>query len=205
MKIYVDGLERSGNVYLSYVLGYSFDQEIKSTRSHFVETLKNYKDFDPFIVPLRDALESVSSAKVYRDYVYKNKTVDYVDKENTEFEVILKRYKDYTDYLVENPQFFIAPFYAFTKDHNIVVSKIIKFYPNHKELIQKNVLTKEEIFNKMFDGIDKMAYHPQLGNFPREDNEEKYQIRYILLDKYNKEIDDIQSNIDILYKRYEAI
>lgn len=204
MLLYLDGLERSGNVYLSYALSYSFGVEVISSKTHMLETLKDYKGSDPFIVPVRDALDSISSAKVYRDYVYNNKGVNYVNKENTEFEVILKRYREYTDYLVENPQFFIAPFYAFTEDHNLVVNKIIKFYPNHKHLKNTSVLTKEKIFSNI-QGIRENAYHPQLGNLPREDNKEKYQMRSILLEKYNKEIANIQSNIDILYKRYEAI
>jgi hypothetical protein len=67
--IYLDGLERSGNVYLSYVLNESMDIELRTLRNHKIEVLKEYNRTNAFIVPVRDAFESIASAKVYRDYV----------------------------------------------------------------------------------------------------------------------------------------
>ena len=124
MKLYLDGLERSGNVYLSYLLGFSLGLKIDSLRTHHLSTLIEYKGSEPFIVPVRDALPSLVSAKVYRDYVFNNKLYgDYTGSE-AKIERILERYKEYTDYLLDNPQFFIAPFDAFTKDHEVFVDRV---------------------------------------------------------------------------------
>jgi hypothetical protein len=205
MIIYLDGLERSGNVYLAYALGYCFGKEIRSTRSHSVETLKNHRISDPFIVPVRDAVDSIASAKVFRDYIFENQITEDAYKMNSELDKIISRYQEYIKYLVDNPQFFIAPFHEFIKDHNAVVDKIIKFYPDHEFLKNKKITTKEEIFLQIESKIFNNAYHPQLGNFPREDNEKKHQIKSLLLTKYNTEIESIQKKISILYQRYYDI
>ncbi len=209
MIIYLDGLERSGNVYLTYALSSCFEINIESTRSHSIETLKNYKKFDAFIVPVRDAVDSIASAKVWVDYFSDNNMSNSNQQNTSNLETIIKRYKGYINYLVDNPQFFIAPFHKFIDDHNAVVDKIIKFYPDYEFLKNKKITTKEEIFlqieSKIKSNIYKNAYHPQIGNFPREDNEKKHQIKSLLLTEYNKEIESIQEKIEILYQRYDDI
>jgi hypothetical protein len=209
MIIYLDGLERSGNVYLTYALGCCFEKEIRSTRSHSVKTLKNHRISDPFIVPVRDAVDSIASAKVFRDYIFENQITEDAYGMNSELDKIISRYQNYIEYLVDSPQFFIAPFHKFIDDHNAVVDKIIKFYPDHEFLKNKKITTKEEIFSqvelKIKSNIYKNAYHPQIGNFPREDNEKKHQVKSLLLTKYNKEIESIQEKIEILYQRYDDI
>jgi len=205
MQIYLDGLERSGNVYLSYVIGLSTGIKLNSLRTHSVETLKKYKGSDPFIVPVRDALDSITSAIIFRKYVFDNKMFGDLTGSEAKIERIIKRYKEYTDYLVDNEQFFIAPFHEFTKDHNLIIEKITKFYPEWKDVNKIHKLSKEDIFLKIKEKQDEYYYHPELGNFPRQESKEKYQIKNLLLEKYSDDIDYIQSNVNILYKRYEAI
>jgi ABC-type antimicrobial peptide transport system permease subunit len=171
----------------------------------FLYFLLPYTYSEPFIVPVRDALDSIASAKVFRDYVFENKLFGDKSESEKNIDVIISRYKAYIEYLVEHPKFFIAPFHEFTKDHNLVVDKIIKFYPNVDLFKNKNVLTKEEIFLKIKETAHDYAYHTELGNFPREDNDKKYQIKDLLTDQYKQDIQDIQDKIDILYQRYYDI
>jgi len=203
MTIYIDGLERSGNVYLTNVLQYSFQHKIVTKRDHIVSTLKNYKGSDPFIVPVRDALDSIASAKVFRDYVFNNKLFNDTNPNENKIENIIKRYSEYMDYLVENPKFFIAPFNEFTNDHNMVVSKIISFFPEHEFLKNKKRVSTEYIFSKVRE--DEYSHHPELGNFPRQESEQKNEIKCLLFSQYGKEIQEIQDKINILYQRYYDI
>jgi hypothetical protein len=199
----MDGLERSGNVYLSHVLSVSFGIEIKSVRTHRILTLMEHKGSDPFIVPLRDALDSITSAKLFADYTFSNNLFN--NNNETKIEEIIKRYEKYIDYLIKNPKFFIAPFHEFTKDHNPVISKIIKFYPNCKFLENRQIKTKKEILLSIKEKDFKYSYHPELGNFPRSESQEKQQTRSLLVNKYSKEISNIQEKINILYQRYYEI
>jgi hypothetical protein len=199
--INIDGLERSGNVYLGYVLGDSFGAEIKSVRTHELKTLINYKDSDPFIVPVRGALDSIASAKVFRDYVYDNKLYGDRNRDESSLETIVARYKKYIDYLLENPQFFIAPFHEFTKDHGPVIDKIVKFYPDVQFLRKKHPSTKKDIL--LSASLTKNAFHKELGNFPREEVYKKYTIKDLLLAQHGHDIHYMQNKINSLYQRYD--
>jgi hypothetical protein len=201
----MDGLERSGNVYLSHVLTVSFGTEVKSARTHLVKTLIEYKGSDPFIVPLRDQLDSITSSKLFADYIFNNNLFNNNNNNGTKIEIIIKRHERYVDYLIENPKFFIAPFHEFTKDHNTVIDKIIKFYPDCKSLKNRKIKTKEEILLNIQEKDFKDSHHPELGNFPRTESQQKQVIRSLLLNKYSKEISRIQEKNNILYQRYYNI
>jgi hypothetical protein len=200
MKIYLDGLERSGNVYLSYALGWATGLEVNAKRTHRVETLKEYNQDYPFVVPVRDALPSIASAKIYRDKVFSDNLYGVEESLTKEFEEIIKRYAEYIQYLVDNPKFFIAPFHEFTKDHNKVIYSLSKKYPSIT--IETNVSAKDII--ELASAETKNVFDTELGNLPRP-TPKKEEIEEILKTKYLKEINDIQSNIDILYKRYYEI
>lgn len=205
MKLYLDGLERSGNVYLSYLLGFSLGLKIDSLRTHHLSTLIEYKGSEPFIVPVRDALPSLVSAKVYRDYVFNNKLYgDYTGSE-AKIERILERYKEYTDYLLDNPQFFIAPFDAFTKDHEVFVDKLIKFYSSTYNLTKRKMLTSEEILIRIKESGHLPDENPHMGNLPREEALEKKGIESLLKEQYSEQVYAIQENINKLYERYNSI
>jgi hypothetical protein len=207
MIVYLDGLERSGNVFLSYVVGESLDVELKSLRTHTVDVLRGYSDSNPFIVPVRDALPSITSAKIFRDYVHKNRLFNDNNDHESNIDTIILRYKEYIKYLVDSQQFFIAPFHCFTQDHNDTVDKIVRFYKDC-DLKVINRYTKEEILSNLEKDkseFGEYAFHPQLGNFPRETSQEKMNVDLMLRDRYSKDIDAIQSNIDILYSRYYSI
>ena len=202
MQLYHDGLERSGNVYFSHCLGMTLKVELKSVRTHNVLTLKEYKEPYPFIISLRDALPSITSSKVFRDYFMQNNLVTNTEKATSDPDVIIQRYQEYTDYLLANEQFFIAPFHEFTKDHNAVIDKIIKVYPELE--IRTRVSTFEDIF-KHANHEGALVLHPHMGNFPREDVKEKEEVKQMFLEKYSKEIAGIQETIDKLYLRYDSI
>jgi len=207
MIIYLDGLERSGNVFLSYAIGESMDVELKSLRTHTIATLKDYNETNPFIVPVRDALPSIVSAKIFRDYVHNNKLFNDNDPHESNLETIISRYKAYVSYLVDSPKFFIAPFHRFIEDHNETIDKIVKFYNNDSFKITDRYTKEEIVLNAKKDENDfgKYAFHPQLGNFPRTKGQEKEDVESMILSKYAEDINDIQKNIDILYERYYAI
>lgn len=218
MAIYLDGLERSGNVYLSHAVSLITGEEIISSRRHTIEALKNYDKEFPFIVPVRDAIDSISSAKIYRDqYLLEYsemianlenedcKTTDEITIElkniitTSELKNIIERYKEYTRYLVNNPKFFIAPFDEFTEDVNKVIEKLSKQYPDIK--IYRNV-TSEEVKN--YASHNKNAYHPEYGNLSRE-TPKQLKIQELLKSEFLEEIQIIQANIDKLYKRYHEL
>lgn len=208
--IYLDGLERSGNVYLSAVIDKSMDVQIKAVRSHDINTLKQYKRANPFVVPVRDAFASIASSKVYRDYVHANGLYNDIDSDNNNLDVIILRYKEYIDYLIKSPKFFIAPFHRFTEDHNETCKKIVKFYEDTSRLSITRTLTKEEMLaeilsDQKYSDWGDIWFHKELGNFPRSQSESKAEVESILADKYSKEIEEIQSGINILYQRYYDI
>ena len=193
MTIYIDGLERSGNVYLSYAIGMATGCRIVAKRTHDLEVLKNYKEEHPFIVPVRDALPCIASAKIFRDKRASNP--DNLER-SEELDQMLKRFLQYTEYLVDNPKFFIAPFHEFIKDHNSVILKISNQYPT---IINRNSVTSEDIKKRL--SKDKDALDPELGNLPRP-TPKKGEVEKILKDQFSQQIQGIQSNIDKLYQRY---
>jgi hypothetical protein len=200
MNIYLEGIERSGNVFLSYCLGLSIENDLISTRNHELDSIKGYCGNEPFVVPVRDALDSVISSKVYRDYVVINKLYGAKDDEHADIGFIINRYKKYMTFLLHNEKFFIAPFHEFTKDHNGVIDVLVKKYPG---LSIEKYYTKEEMIKEILEkdkggGIE----HPELGNLPRTHSLEKTKIKKILLSDYKEQIKEIQDIIDLLYERY---
>jgi hypothetical protein len=200
MKIYIDGLERSGNVFLSYAIGMTTGIEVVSIRNHKIEALQNYKEEYPFIVPVRDALPSIASAKIYRDKVFEQTLFGVVETTTKELGYIIKQYSEYVKYLIANPRFFIAPFNEFTKDHNKVIYMISKMYPEIK--IIKNVTYDEIVDITTKQKTD--AFDVELGNLPRA-TPKKTEIEETIKSTYQKEINEIQANIDVLYQRYYKI
>jgi hypothetical protein len=200
MKVYVDGLERSGNVFLSNAIGSTLGVMVDSKKTHYIHTLKEYKKDYPFVVPVRDALPSIVSAKIFRDRVFATQL--YVDNEarNSFLENIIKRYDEYIQYLVDHPEFFIAPFHVFTKDHNLVIDALVKMHPKLKRV---KTLTSKEIIDKAIDS-DPQSLDSYLGNFPRQHVEEKKDIEQTILKNHSEEISQIQEKIQLLYKRFDS-
>jgi hypothetical protein len=201
-KIYTEGIERSGNVFLTYRLIHSFNSEIISNRDHTLTTLKNYTGSDPFIVPVRDALPSIVSSKIYRDYVFKNSLYGNTDGWDTNVEIIIARYKEYMEFLLDHPKFFIAPFDEFTKDHDIFLDVLVSQYPH---LEKKKSITQEELLKKIYKWESQVkieSKNPAIGNVPRQASADKEKITEEILLGYSHEIKEIQKNIDLVYKRY---
>jgi hypothetical protein len=201
-KIYIEGIERSGNVFLNYCITHSINCEMISNRDHTLKSLKNYSGNDPFIVPVRDALPSMTSSKIYRDYVFKNSLYGNTDGIDSNIETIIGRYKEYMTFLLDHPKFFIAPFHEFTKDHNMFLDVLVSQYPH---LPRYNNITKDELF-KRIEAWEKQANidskNPEIGNLPREASVEKEKIKEKLLLNHSHEIEQIQKTIDLLYERY---
>jgi hypothetical protein len=201
MKIYVDGLERSGNMFLCWALGNAVNIDIESKKTHTLDILENYTNDFPFIVPLRDALPSMTSAKVYLDrFALKNPHITSISSNST-MQKIIDKYLKYTQYLLDHPEFFIAPFHEFTKDHNKVIDVIIKTYPSLK---REHTSTSQEIMDNAAKK-NKDIYDPYLGHFPREEAKEKSQIEFLFITNHIEEILQIQRNIDKLYERYYSL
>jgi hypothetical protein len=201
MKIYLESLERSGGTFFSFAIALSTGIDVTRKTDHMLSTLKEYDQEYPFIVALRDALPSIVSSKIYRDYMYNNKLYNSYDIENTLLETIIGRYKEYTEYLLDNPKFFIAPFQEFTKDHNKVIGVIAHTYPSIKNVKQT---TYKEISERA-ESVINTIYEPEIGNLPRKTNEIKDEIENLILKNYSEDIKLIQSNINKLYNRYYAL
>ena len=195
MIIYVDGLERSGNTFLAGAMGYTLGTEVISLGSHRISTLKEAKKDSLFLVPVRDVVPSIVSAKVYRDYLWQNNMQ--TNERTGNPEELITRYTEYTEYLLDNDNFFIAPFHEFTKDHNKVADVIAKNFSEYS-VVQR--LTAKEIIERV--GENPQLDNAYLGNFPREHAKENEEVKQMFLSEYKNEIDYIQSNIDELYKRY---
>jgi hypothetical protein len=173
--------------------------DIISPRTHRLETLKNYNKPNPFVVPVRDALPSIASAKIFKDWVLESGSFTLREK-TQDPGYIIEQYNIYMQYLVDNPKFFIAPFHEFTKDHNKVISKLSKQYSFIQNV--RNV-TYEEIAEASFKH-DSMVFNPETGNLPRP-NPKKEEVEKMLLSEYLEEIEGIQLNIDKLYERYYSL
>jgi len=201
MNIYVESLERSGSTFFSYAISMATGIDVVSSPDHTLRPLKEYDKDYPFIITLRDALPSITSSKIYRDYMYNNKLSNSKDIENTLLETIIGRYKEYVEYLIDNPKFFIAPFQEFTKDHNKVIEVIARTYPSIKNVIP---VTYEEISERAAS-IIKTIHQPEIGNLPRQDYELKDEVKNNILKNYSEDIDYIQTQINKLYNRYYAL
>jgi hypothetical protein len=199
MKIYLDGLERSGNVFLSYAISLITGKEVVAVRDHMVKVLKDYDKEYPFVVPVRDALPCIASAKIYRDKVVTNKFHESGENDTKEFPHIIKVHAEYIQYLVDNPKFFIAPFHEFTKDPMKFMCKLSNKYPDIKVT---NSITCEKIKEIVSQNED--AYDTESGNLPRT-TPKKQEIEEILKSQFLEEIQAIQLNIDTLYERYSNL
>lgn len=200
MKIYVDGLERSGNTFLAGAIGCAFCVDTIPLWDHSLDAVKNRDKEGIFIVPVRDALPSLVSGIMYKKYATENDIVRNPNKGVYEsIDLVIQRYKDYTDYLLENEDIFIAPFHEFTKDHHAVTDLIAKIYDI--KVCQR--LTAQEIIRGI--GQPDEVNNSYLGNFPRASAPEKQEAEEMLLSTYKTEIDAIQKNIEKLYERYYAL
>ena len=211
MHIYIDGLERSGNAFLSAAIGASLKTQVTPKFTHLVSALEEREEDSLFVVPVRDVLPSIVSAKIYRDYQWDNDIPRQDNLLGREHErtgdpqELIERYTQYTDYLIDHDDFFIAPFHEFTKDHNKVIEVMIKPFPEYS--IQQR-FNKEEMLHICdlhytdFNPAVNEQTKPYLGNYPRESTKEKETIKEMFISRYSNELSYIQSNIDELYKRY---
>jgi hypothetical protein len=211
MSIYIDGFERSGNTYLAVCIGTTLGIEVFPQFTHLISTLEERDKNFLFVVPVRDALPSIVSAKLYRDYQWENnilrqdKIFGRKHDRTGDPEELIQRYTEYTQYLLDHDEFFIAPFNEFTKDHNRVIDVMIKDYPQYSAAQRFTKKEMIDICNKYYEGRSSDVNEKSnayLNNFPREQAKEKKQVEELFISKYSKEINNIQSNINHLYKRY---
>jgi hypothetical protein len=182
-------------------------KEIKSVRSHNIKTLQDYKEKYPFVVPVRDAMESISSAKIYRDKSFLDhpermarlEGTNNPDEHSLQIENIIQRFLDYTQYLIDNPRFFVAPFNEFTKDATPVMQKLSNQYPRITIL---NNVTNQDIEDLC--SIGENMFHTEAGNLPRP-TPKKEEMEEMLKSQFSIEIQAVQTNVDKLHKRYDAL
>jgi hypothetical protein len=200
MKIYVDGLERSGNTFLAGAIGCAFCVDAIPLWDHSLDAIKNRDLESAFIVPVRDALPSLVSGMMYKKYATEKGIIKNPNKGIYEpIELVIQRYNDYTDYVLEQEDIFIAPFHEFTKDHHAVTDVIARIYGF--TVCQR--LTAQEIMDAM--GQPDEVNNSYMGNFPRASAPEKEEAHNFLLSNFKNEIDAIQLKIEKLYERYYAI
>jgi len=197
MTIYVDGFERSGNTFLGEAMGWTLETNVVTLRSHKISNLQDKLAEDIFVVPVRDALPTLVSAKVYRDYLWDN-DIQVNDRTGDPAE-LLERLTAYVDYLLTDEEVFIAPFDNFVADHNAVIDVFVAKYPTYSvasrytedQVIAKNEFTQEEKEN------------PHIGNFPRAlATDEVSDAQSIFLNTYGTQIQSLQNKINTLYHRY---
>jgi len=202
IKIYLDGLARSGNVFLSFAINSFFGNEVVSKRTHELSSLKKYEPGNCFIVPVRDALPALVSNVTYIDYVISKEIFGASETSKNYLDKLILDNLEYLEYLVNNEHFFIAPFEEITKDH-ISVCKVIA--AEYKELYVSGALQSSEELIKAAEKTNEYLYDPHIGNVPRSSNLETKETERMLLSKYAQELDQMQNSINILYKRYYKI
>ena len=203
MTIHIDGLERSGNTFLAAAISLITGVDAVAEKYHLVSALEERDRSLPYVIPVRDVLPSIVSAKLYRDYQWENniprqdKLLGRKHERTGDPQELIERYDEYIDYLIKHDELFIAPFHEFTKDPNKVVKVIVKKFSDYS--IQQT-MTVEEIL-KVCE-----HYYPSknkyLSNFPRDHAKEHGEVKEMFLSNYAKELEEIQSNINELYNRY---
>jgi hypothetical protein len=202
MYIYLDGLARSGNVFLSFALNSFFENQIISKRTHDISSLKKYIKGTCFIVPVRDALPSLVSNVIYMDHVISNEMFGGSKVSNNYLDNLVSSNKAYLEYLVEHDNFFIAPFEEITKDHISVCRVVAAQYP---ELTPSGKIESSKELIATAEKTNPYLYDPHIGNVPRDSNLDKSETEAILVSKYGKELEEMQKSIEILYDRYHSI
>lgn len=203
MTIHIDGLERSGNTFLAAAVSLITGVDAVAEKYHLVSALEERDRSLIYVIPVRDVLPSIVSAKLYRDYQWENnlprqdKLLGKKHERTGDPEELIGRYTEYIDYLINHEELFIAPFHEFTKDPNKVVGTIVKKYPQYSI---KERLSVEEILKvceKYYPS--KNAY---LSNFPRDHAKEHSEVKEMFLSNFGEELSNIQSDINRLYTRY---
>lgn len=202
MKIYLDGLARSGNVFLSFAINSYFQDDVVSDRTHEISSLKKYKPGDCFIVPVRDALPALVSNITYIDYVISNKMFGASKKSKNYVKKLILDNLEYIKYLLDNTHFFIAPFKEISENHLSVCQVISAEYP---ELHISGKMESSQELIKEAEKTNEHLYNPYIGNVPRKSNLETKHTKEMLLSNYAAEIDQMQNYINILYERYYKI
>ena len=203
MTIHIDGLERSGNTFLAFAIGLTTESDAVAEKYHLVSALEERDKESIYIIPVRDVLPSIISAKLYRDYQWANnlprqdKIMGRKHERTGDPKELIERYTEYIDYLVKHEELFIAPFHEFTKNPLRVVETIVKKYPQYSI---KQKLTAEEILDVCDQHYG--SRNTYLSNFPRTLAKEHEDIKQMFLSNYKNELDSIQSKIDKLYERY---
>jgi hypothetical protein len=197
MTIYVDGFERSGNTFLGEAMGWTLETNLITLRSHKISNLQDRLPDDIFVVPVRDALPTLVSAKVYRDYLWANDIQ--VNERTGDPAELLQRLTEYIDYLLTDQEVFIAPFDNLVADHNAVIDVFVAKYPTYSvakrytedQIIEKCAFTQEQKEN------------PYTGNFPRNPATSEFaDAQSIFLNTYATQIQSLQNKINTLYHRY---
>jgi hypothetical protein len=121
-SILVDGFPRSGNVYLSYVLGFGFDTCSQYTGYKYFHNKESITEgpskFDVVVVPVRTPVDSIKSAVSYFNYDPTDEQGLFtLATDNLEW---MKLIRDNKDKLV------IVGFATLTTDPQAIVNKIAK-------------------------------------------------------------------------------
>jgi archaellum component FlaC len=203
MTIHIDGLERSGNTFLAAAVSLILEIDAVAEKYHLVSALEERDKSLAYVIPVRDVLPSIVSAKLYRDYQWDNnlprqdRLLGRKHERTGDPKELIERYSEYINYLIDHNELFIAPFHEFTKDPNRVVKTITKRFPEYS--VKQN-MTVEQIL-KVCE-----KYYPSknqyLSNFPRDHAKEHGEVKEMFLSNYAKELEEIQNNINELYNRY---
>lgn len=121
-SILVDGFPRSGNVYLSYLLGFGFDTCYQYTGYKVFHNKESITEapskFDVVVVPVRTPVDSIKSAVSFFDYDPTNtQTLFALAADNLEW---MKLIRDNKDKLV------VVDFPTLTTDPQAIVNKVAK-------------------------------------------------------------------------------
>lgn len=121
-SILVDGFPRSGNVYLSYLLGFGFDTCYQYTGYKVFHNKESITEapskFDVVVVPVRTPVDSIKSSVSFFDYDPTNtQTLFALATDNLEW---MKLIRDNKDKLV------VVDFPTLTTDPQAIVNKVAK-------------------------------------------------------------------------------
>jgi len=147
-SILVDGFPRSGNVYLSYLLGFGFKECDQYTGYNFFHNKKSITEavnkFDIVVVPVRTPVDSIKSTIIYSNLDQSDiQSIFRVATDNLAWMKLIRDNKN---------NICVVDFPTLTSDPFTIINKIAK-----KIMVFPSEFTNQEVIDRMNE--DNMSYN----------------------------------------------
>ena len=201
-QIKIGGFQRSGNTYLAEQVSrrYGVDLTSEQKYNHDIENHSKYISTNqkfPFVVPVRDAKESIAS------YYVHEKKLNGTEKLEENIEGRLKNLADLWHFVLGYSIFFVAPFSEFTSNTENFFKKLESTHSVLVPFIDPNAdlsSTYRDLELRELSSIPQEIYL-EVGHLPRNRTPEygealeymdskKFEEKFVLLDDMQKKLND---------------